>query len=313
MRDFSSLIRSPRLPRVMNLLLAAIAIVQIGLFMLARGSEPIVQVSQFMREMLYIGTLVVLISVVCVRHIYDSIQRRDSETAKLRMEALVGIFKGVKHRLNNDMQVVLGNAELAQIQFSNGAELSPTLDKINAAAHYAVERIEQLSVFANVTRLCLEPVDLNAMLQACIDKQIGQLPDNVTLRLEPAVLTKPVVVDRYLLRLSLEHLMHQSISTLDSGGEIVFKTSSRFCLDESREIQVLTQMIVSYDEDDFGGMNSRLNAGLVTSKALLERSGAVDVTLAEQQGSPAGFSIRFCLESAKNAKKPATIRAHLLT
>ncbi|MFK8076315.1 MAG: hypothetical protein AB8B84_06995 [Granulosicoccus sp.] len=62
--------------------------------------------------------------ILIVRHIHQSYLKQTNERGDRQADAMISMFTSVKHELNNDRQVVVGNTELAQIMTASGADVS---------------------------------------------------------------------------------------------------------------------------------------------------------------------------------------------
>ncbi len=269
-------------------------------------------------DTLYPLSLMLLIGFVIVRYIYHIKLTRRAEAGREQLEAMNGMFSTVKHKLNNDMQVVLGNAELAEILANTGGDTQKPVRNITEAANAAVGRIEQLSVFGSTDNPNPKPIDLNAILRESMARLVEELPSIVTLRMELGQLSSRAVADNHLLSLSLTYLVSQAASSMRHGGEIVVRTFEgrlNECGDTSAvnaEIYIVHALTdrsthsdspsVSADAaNDFLSVDS---AGLVgclsMTKALVERSGVTRVILA-RTGGESLFAMRFSSEVRADA------------
>lgn len=241
------------------------------------------------QNVFHVLSLVLLIVVVTVRHVHHSTLSRRAAAGERQLDAMLSMFSAVKHDLNNDMQVVVGNAELAGILIENKGDVRQPVTKITDAANMAIERIEQLSVFSAARDTMTSAVDLNAALRECVTKLSTEVPPIVTLRLELEHLPIRVMADRYLLGLSLTHLIRQAVKTMEHGGEIVVRTRDMSHRDSKPGMAVVNAEVFIVralrDAEDGGTRgvknlidnNRLLKLGLATTKALVERSGAISV------------------------------------
>lgn len=134
------------------------------------------------------------------------------------------MFRCVKHKLNDDMQVVLGGAELAVELVQHGEDARKLLRSITLAASKAIERIEQLTALNAVWYTRFQEVDLNALLCANVKALESALPPIVNLKFELEPLSTLVRADPDRLGLSLTHLVLSAAAYMPHGGEIVVST-----------------------------------------------------------------------------------------
>jgi len=231
-------------------------------------------------------SLMLLLAIVTVRHVHNSSVSCKTAASERQIEAMMSMLAAVKHDLNNDMQVVIGNAELAAMTIQKKGDASKPVTNIADAASMAIERIDQLSVFSQASDSGLNAIDLNAVLRECATKLTSEMPGSVTLRLELEHLPTRVTADRYLLSLTLAYLIRQAVKTMEYGGEIVISSC-----DVSQQKRLSGKSVVSAEvfiartanvaklsTDQKRLANDKLfSLTLSTTKALVERSGAVSV------------------------------------
>lgn len=241
-------------------------------------------------ELAQLLSITILLAVVSCKHYQHATFARRAADTERQLEAMLSMFTAVKHDLNNDMQVVVGNAELAEILIENNGDVRKPVANIAQAANMAVERIEQLSVFSAAVETTPTAIDLNAVLRESTTRILAEIPSIVTLRTDLAHLPIRIMADRYLLGLSLSYLIRQAVKTMEHGGEIVVRTR-----DVSRENTKPGMAVVMAEVFIVRGLSSPsteksrlsekiehshiqvLKQGISTTKALVERSGAVTV------------------------------------
>lgn len=239
---------------------------------------------------MHVLVVVILLLIVSVRqYLHLQISRR-VKSSERQLAAMLSMFSAVKHDLNNDMQVVMGNAELGELLIQSGEDVRKPVSNIAMAAGIAIERIEQLSVFSAVRNSAHEPVDLNAVLRESMTKFAGNIPAIVTLRLELEYLPVRIVMDRHLLSLSLTHLIRQAVQTMQLGGVIVVKThtvrhggSAMESAEVFAEMQIVRTLNGDVENSDAAlalssSSHDILEKALLATRALVERSGAVSVS-----------------------------------
>ncbi|MBX2879746.1 MAG: hypothetical protein KTR32_07435 [Granulosicoccus sp.] len=244
-------------------------------------------------EILYPLSFCLLVTALVVRRIIQARTARVTETRRRHLDNMISMFSNIKHLLNNDMQVVLGNAELASIVIESSGDAKKAVSNISLAANDAIEHIEQLSAFSAIGQVSFKAIDLNSAIRECMAKLAAEAPPlvNITLDLERLSTTR-VVADRYLLGLSLTHLVKQAIKSMRHGGEIIVRTSEqKTALTGSRSVN--TEIFIVRALSHTGSDNSdlpharrsavvdsyNLDKDLSTAKALMQRSGAEIVGL----------------------------------
>ena len=280
----------------LNVGLIIVVAIQLFLFIHHVSDDRLLAEYGYIKDFLYPASLILIVVVLGIRHLHQYRINRQAESGKQQVDAMISMFSSVKHMLNNDMQVVLGNAELAEIVVKSGGDLHKPVHNISLAANDAIERIEQLSAFNATGQVAWQPVDLNATLRESMAKLAAEIPPIVNLKLELANLSTRVIADRYLLGLSLSHLIRQAINSMRHGGEIILRTSEdNVGSDADREGRsVRVEMFIVRALSHTGAQTpsqrmvrqtvaidaGHLEEGLSTTKALVERSGAQHVCLA---------------------------------
>lgn len=267
--------------------------------------------SSFLHEFAHVVCLGLLALIVILRHVHQSYVKQTADLVDRQTDAMISMFTSVKHELNNDMQVVVGNAELAEIMTASGADVSKPLGNIAKAANAAVSRIEQLSVFSAVNELAKVPVDINAMFRQCSAELKELLPHNVSIRLELERIPFRVITDRCLLALTVSNLVRQSLPLMTSGGDIVFRTKDvsgnrptagtaavsaevSFVYSESR---VSDKESEQNEKSDKRNREQDFKALLNSSSALVELGGGVSVSV-DSSSSQARIKMGFVNEVA---------------
>jgi len=299
----------PSIPKVQswfpNVVLVAAIGLQLGLYLNKSGGYQLFNISAMAEERLHLTSLVCMIGVVLSRLINHGRLVRQAEAGREQLDALLGMFRGVKHKLNNDMQVVLGNAELAEILINTGGDTTRPVQNITAAANDAVERIEQLSVFGSTCFTNPGPVDLNSVLRETMAKLSEELPLEVALRLELEHLSARVITDRYLLSLSLTYLIRLAVVNMRYGGEVIIRTSQSEKIGPAgapdsvvasvRFVQANDHRAESKKTTDPVGQQQGFKTlhavdscanGLDTAKALIERAGVKSVVCSREGHDP---------------------------
>ena len=293
--------------RQLNIALATVVVFQLGLCLFFLIREHFFNISTVWGTGLHVGSVIVLAGIACVYQLHQTQLSRRAESSQEQLDAMLNMLGTVRHKLNNDMQVVLGNAELAEILINAGGDVSKPVHNISDAANDAVERIEQLTVIGSTRKINPKPFDLNATLRESMARLAAEMPSGVNLRLELDNLSSQVMADRYLLSLSLSHLIRQASESMYYGGEIIVRTnensSSRvndhgFITAEIHIINVQAQTKVrevvgktaaaekiSSDED-------ALQVGLNNTRVIVERSGVQSVRLS-CTGDESLFAMRF--------------------
>ncbi len=304
--------------RWMNVALFGAISIELGLIVNQLFSENGSYLSGAMQELAHVFALSMLALLVVLRHIHQSNSIRTAELLARQSDALVSMFSTVKHELNNDMQVVVGNAELAEIKFSSGEDVKQPLANIVRAASAAVSRIEQLSVFSSVSELSKKPIDINAVFHECSLRFSDALPSDITLRLQLESIPFKVVADAHLLTLTFTNMIQQCLLFLPAGGEIVLITRDSSKTETSADAAVIAEIVIAYESgisgshaqhDAHRGLAEReqnMNVPLATASTLAELGGAISVSL-KHCDSHATLQMRFAAETTSQLTRSSVV------
>jgi PAS domain S-box-containing protein len=113
------------------------------------------------------------IEVICIGR--DVTGRKQAEEKRLalerkmldaqKLESLGVLASGIAHDFNNMLTVILGNAALAQANFTGGSAAQTHLDHIQKTALQAAELCKQLLAYSGKGRFLIQRVNLNTVIQ----------------------------------------------------------------------------------------------------------------------------------------------------
>lgn len=257
------------------------------------------------------GTALLVLQVILVlfiaaamvlRKLLGAARQRINDRRDRQLQALLSMCRVVKHELNNDMQVVMGNAELASMMLEDDSKVGKPVQSIREAATLAIDRIQQLSVYSTSGGLTPSSVDLNALLRETANRLHSELSPAIRFRMELDSLPSRVLVDRNLLCLSLSYLVRLAARSLSDGAEVVVRTCKLGDSADSGEITISAEISVISDSvlNTAGSPRLRreneqreqfariLRQAQQTTTALVECSGA---SILEGSASIAGESL----------------------
>ncbi|NND91935.1 MAG: hypothetical protein HKN42_13835 [Granulosicoccus sp.] len=291
--------------RAPDLALAAALVLGLGVLgMQLAASDSSWSTTQIVMQF---SLLTLVVAVLACRHHRFRRKCRDTAESERQLQAMLVMFSSIRHELNNDMQVVTGNAELAGMLIESGGDARKPVENISGAATQAIDRIQQLSVFSASRSATPRAVDLNALLRETMARLSAEIPAIVLLRLELDPVPARIMADRQLLGLSLSYLVRQAVRTLHHGGEIVVRTRKQADRSASATVNVVAEILIVQAMTQSGNSGVAraadtekqkqfarvMELGQVTTKALVERSGALVVVNFVGQSSSSitmGFS-----------------------
>ena len=242
------------------------------------------QIFSSVRSTTHILSLLLLVLFAVLRSFHRARSNRLGQISSHQNQALVSLLATVRHELNNDMQVVVGNAELAEILLKSGKDSEKSVTNIRNAASAAIVRIEQLSVFNATNQVVKTTFDLNAILRQHTAQMTEELPKNSNFRLQLDHLPERVIVDGHLFALSIAHLVFRAKQYMDTGYEVVMRTayladpvlgSGSVCAD----IIIIPKLSKTdqFGKTDAPDLHGPINVLLSDAAALIGLSGALSV------------------------------------
>lgn len=155
----------------------------------------------------------------------EDLQQQLQQTQK--MESIGRLAGGVAHDFNNMLGVIIGSAELAQLQVSpEQKQLSKHLQEILNTAHRSADLTRQLLAFARKQTTIPKVVDLNESVDS-LQKMLKRLiSEDVTLSWAPGRDVWPVMVDPSQVDQILANLCVNARDAIKGAGTINIETSN---------------------------------------------------------------------------------------
>ncbi|MBI5488845.1 MAG: PAS domain S-box protein [Deltaproteobacteria bacterium] len=141
-----------------------------------------------------------------------------------KVESLQLLAGGVAHDFNNLLVGILGNAELAAAESSQGA-VRAHLAGISLAARRAAELARQLLSYAGKGNVVRETLDLGALLDETSALMAASMSPKARLVAEPCAGLPAVFGDATQLRQVLMNLLANASEALESSGGVVRVTA----------------------------------------------------------------------------------------
>ena len=159
-------------------------------------------------------------------------EERDKLQAQLaqaqKMESVGRLAGGVAHDFNNMLVVILGNAELAQMQLSPTEPLYADLNEIIKAANRSADLTRQLLTFARKQTVAPQVLDLNETI-AGMSKMLRRLiGEAIDLTWVPARHLWRVKIDPSQIHQMLANLCVNARDAIDGVGKITIETQNTF-------------------------------------------------------------------------------------
>ena len=132
---------------------------------------------------------------------------------------------GIAHNFNNLLTVIQGHTSLLQAEANLDYDARSSLDEIATAVKRAASLISQLLTFSRRQFMRLRPVDLNAAIQASIDRLRQHLGKDMSLDFKPADSLSPIQADAALFEQALTCLTVNARDAMPPDGRLFISTA----------------------------------------------------------------------------------------
>lgn len=300
---------SQRIHRWMNVVLFVAVGIEFCLLLNQWLGRPVENVLDLIHQEAHALALFLIVVYILLRQVHRRQLTRIRVSTDLQMAGMASLLSTVRHELNNDMQVVVGNAELAGILIKSGGDAKATVSHIATAASAAIVRINQLSVFNATNPVPKTPVNLNAILRQSAARLTEKLSRNTVVRLELDRLPGPILIDRDLFTLNLTNLLFRAAQHMDTHYEIVLRTVYSSA-EEADSCSVGADFVFIPDRSGHSGIPASANdetthltieSLLSDSAAVMDLCGAVSV---RYDCTPTRTQMSMQFRSASEVAKP---------
>jgi PAS domain S-box-containing protein len=239
------------------------------------------------------------------RDVTEKQEARKTALQNERLRAVAELASGVSHNFNNLLQIVLGSAQLGQVnlELGNHPELNKNLDQIQNSARFGAETVKRLQHFARVR--ADKDTDENFDLSATVDQAVEMgrvwwqsIPEREGLVIEMEKSIEPNCIingkESEIFEVVV-NLVKNSAEALPGGGKIKVNT---YCLEEQAVIEISDDG-VGITPENLGkifqpffttkGFQST-GMGLSSSHGIIQRHGG-KIEVQSEPGSGATFKI----------------------
>lgn len=180
----------------------------------------------------------VLTTVMDLTEIKKAQQEKERLESQLRqaqkMEAVGTLAGGIAHDFNNILSIIMGYAELAQLE-KNGQDGDQKLVQIVHAAERARKLVKQLLTFSRMSEIELKPIDINHTLAQSIEMLRHTIPKMIEIEVNLAHSLGTVRADATQLEQVIINLAGNACDAMPEGGRLVFETSQELLDNEYTE------------------------------------------------------------------------------
>ncbi len=139
----------------------------------------------------------------------DITERKQAEKVilqKRKMETIGTLAGGISHNINNLLQIIIGNTELALDDIPNLAPAHAKLEEIKSASHRAAGVVKQLLDFSQDSNQGLKPIGLVTVIRNALKFLRSTLPSTVEIGMhlpdtEITILGDPIQINQVLMNI----------------------------------------------------------------------------------------------------------------
>jgi PAS domain S-box-containing protein len=159
-----------------------------------------------------------------------------------KMETIGQLTGGVAHDFNNLLAVILGSLSLLKKAIPEDPRTSRLLDGALQGAERGATLTKRLLAFARRQELKLEIVEIQKLIPDALDFLRQSVGPNISIEVDIADNTKPVVIDANQLELALMNLAVNSRDAMPKGGTLTIT-----CCNETVDQRSLSVMLAGGD------------------------------------------------------------------
>lgn len=179
-------------------------------------------------------------------------QRAQSALADAqRIEALGKMASGVAHDFNNSLTIIMGSAEIAQLNPSNTAQIEKSLKSIVRASTNAAELTRSLLSFGRKDPTKKTVVEIKSFIAALTESLSRLLPDDVNLHISDAEPAN-IFIDKTALEQALFNLVANSKDAIVGAGEISIGSKCLTLDGNKGELPPGEYVVISVSDDGAG-------------------------------------------------------------
>jgi two-component system cell cycle sensor histidine kinase/response regulator CckA len=164
----------------------------------------------------------------------DHIQQLQQQHERERLQSMDILAGGIAHDLNNLLQVVAGNIELANesLTRNKAQSLEQNLHIAVQTVQDAIGLIKQMLLFSGRGRLSFQAIELNQFIHENLQFLRSKLPDHILFELEPHNQPISILASPQHLRQMLLNLVLNACDAIGANAGIITVTLGSAYLDQ---------------------------------------------------------------------------------
>ncbi len=141
---------------------------------------------------------------------------------KHKMEAIGYMAGGMAHNFNNNLSIILGNVELAQIKLAGNPEVIPLLKNATTAILRSRDLIKQLLIYSRKGIQNKAPIQLATIINETVDLLRSTLPTTVSLESVSSPGYAPIFIyaDASQIQEVVINLCNNAVQAMDEQGTV---------------------------------------------------------------------------------------------
>ncbi|MFT4886590.1 MAG: signal transduction histidine kinase/CheY-like chemotaxis protein [Pseudohongiellaceae bacterium] len=181
----------------------------------------------------------------------DYLQAQNDLADAQRIEALGKVASGVAHDFNNSLTIIMGSAEIAQLDPSNTAQVDKSLKSIVRASVNAAELTRRLLSFGHKDQAKEVNIEVKSFIAALTESLSRLLPDDIALRITDAE-SANILVDKPGLERALFNLVANFKDAIVGAGQIFIGSKSLILTSNRGEVTAGEYVVISVSDDGAG-------------------------------------------------------------
>lgn len=205
----------------------------------------------------------------------DYLQAQNDLADAQRVEALGKMASGVAHDFNNSLTIIMGSAEIAQLDPSNTAQVDKSLKSIVRASTNAAELTRSLLSFGRKDPTRKVIVEVKSFIAALAESLSRLLPEDIELRISDAE-SANILVDKTGLEQALFNLVANSKDAIVGAGQISIGSKCLTLDNNQGELTPGKYVVISVSDDGAGiqqDMKSRVFEPYFSTKKISNGKG----------------------------------------
>jgi PAS domain S-box-containing protein len=151
-----------------------------------------------------------------LRSLEDQLQQ------KHKMEAVGYMAGGMAHNFNNNLAIILGNVELAQMQQASDSEATTLLENAKIAVRRSRDLVKKIITYSRNGEHERKPIQLSVITNETLNLIQITLPSSINLQKSSSPETDSILInaDASQIQEALVNLFNNAIQSMDENGDL---------------------------------------------------------------------------------------------